>query len=272
MAADDLDALLHTARAAVQAASHAALRHWRRTLRVERKADRSPVTEADREAEAAVLALVRRRWPHDAVLAEESGAVPGESGRRWIVDPLDGTRGFARGGTFWGPLVAVEREGRVLAGAMALPAVGETYWAARGQGAFRDGHALWVTDRSDWEDAVLSLGELPHLLRGRSAPAVGTLIETAGQARCYGDLAACALLLNGRADAWLESGVAPWDLAALQVLVEEAGGRCTDFSGNPGLAAGQALAAGPTLHAHALAVLAATESVSAPAEDGRPPR
>jgi len=270
MASDDLEALLQTARAAVEAASHAALRHWRRTLRVERKADRSPVTAADREAEAAVLAVLRRRWPHDAVLAEESGAAPGESGRRWIVDPLDGTRGFARGGTFWGPLVAVEREGRVLAGAMALPALGETYWAARGTGAFRDGHALWVTDQGTWSEAVLSLGELPHLLRGPSAPAVGTLIQTAAQARCYGDLAACALLLNGRADVWLENGVAPWDLAPLQVLVEEAGGRCTDFAGRAGLGAGQALAAGPALHAHALAVLGRTESVSPPAADGHP--
>ncbi|HEX5044880.1 MAG TPA: inositol monophosphatase family protein [Candidatus Polarisedimenticolaceae bacterium] len=272
MPPDDLDALLHTARAAVEAASHAALRHWRRTLRVERKADRSPVTAADREAEAAVLAVVRRRWPRDAVLAEESGATAGETGRRWVVDPLDGTRGFARGGTFWGPLVAVEREGTVLAGAMALPALGETYWAARGQGTFRDGHALWVTDQPAWAEAVLSLGELPHLLRDPWGPAVRTLVDTAGQARCYGDLAACALLLNGRADAWLESGVAPWDLAALQVLVEEAGGRCTDFAGKGGLTAGQALAAGPALHAHALAVLTGTETVSHPVEDGHPRR
>jgi histidinol-phosphatase len=272
MGPDDLEALLRTARAAVEAASHAALRHWRRTLRVEHKADRSPVTAADREAEAAVLEVVRRRWPHDAVLAEESGAMPGTTGRRWIVDPLDGTRGFARGGTFWGPLVAVEREGTVLAGAMAMPALGETYWAARGTGAFRDGHALWVTDQGRWSEAILSLGELPHLLRGPWAPAVGTLIQSAGQARCYGDLAACALLLNGRADVWLESGVAPWDLAPLQVLVEEAGGRCTDFAGARGLASGQALAAGPALHAHALAVLAGTESVSSPAADGHPDR
>ena len=272
MGRDDLDALLHTARAAVDAASHAAMRHWRRTLRVERKADRSPVTAADRDAEAAILEVVRRRWPDDAVLAEEGGATPGGSGRRWIVDPLDGTRGFARGGTFWGPLVAVEREGLVLAGAMALPALGETYWAARGTGAFRDGHALWVPDTADWADAVLSLGELPHLLRGPHAGGVRTLIETAGQARCYGDLAACALLLTGRADVWLESGVAPWDLAALQVLVEEAGGRFTDFAGGTGFDAGQALAAGAALHAHALTVLTTTESVSVPVADGHPPR
>jgi histidinol-phosphatase len=155
---------------------------------------------------------------------------------------------------------------------MALPALGETYWAARGTGAFRDGHALWVSGTADWTEAVLSLGELPHLLRGPSAGAVRSLIETAGQARCYGDLAACALLLTGRADAWLESGVAPWDLAALQVLVEEAGGRFSDFAGNAGLSSGQAVAAGPALHAHALSVLARTETVSPPAADRHPPR
>jgi histidinol-phosphatase len=256
MASDDLEALLHTARAAVEAASHAALRHWRRTLRVERKADRSPVTEADREAEAAILAVVRRRWPDDAVLAEESGARAGGSGRRWLVDPLDGTHGFSRGGTFWGALVAVERGGEVLAGAMALPALGETYWAARGMGAFRDGHALWVTEAKDWSQAVLSLGELRHLLGGPAGAAVARLIRTAGQARCYGDLAACAQVLSGRADVWLETGVKPWDLAPLQVLVEEAGGRFTDFRGERGFTAGEAVAAGPALHAHALSVLA----------------
>lgn len=260
MPEDDLEALLRAARLAVEAASHAALRHWRRTLRVTRKADRSPVTEADLEAEAAILGVVRAAFPDDAVLAEESGEQVGSTGRRWLVDPLDGTRGFARGGTFWGPLVAVEREGRVLAGAMALPALGETYWAGRGMGAFRDGHALWVSDTGDWSHAVVSLGELPHLLDGPRGGAVAALIRSAGQTRCYGDLAGCAQLLSGRADAWLEAGVKPWDLGPLHVLVEEAGGRFTDFGGGAGVGSGEALAAGPALHAHALSVLTASAS------------
>jgi histidinol-phosphatase len=254
---DDLESLLDTARRAVLAASHAALRHWRRTLRTSRKADQSPVTEADLEAEAAILAVVRAAFPDDAVLAEESGASAGGTGRRWLVDPLDGTRGFARGGTFWGPLVAVERDGHVLAGAMALPALGETYWAARGMGAFRDGHALWVSGERSWSHAVVSLGELPHLLAGPRATAVATLIRSAAQVRCYGDLAGCAQLLSGRADAWLEAGVRPWDLGPLHVLVEEAGGRFTDFAGSAGVGSGEALAAGPALHEHALSVLTA---------------
>src|SRR5512142_3459224 len=132
----DLDLALVTARRAVEAASRASLRHFRRGVRVELKPDRSPVTIADRESEAAVLDVIRAAFPDHAVLGEETGAHAGTAGTRWIVDPLDGTRGFARGENFWGPLVGLEHEGEVVAGAMALPTAGEVYFAARGRGAW----------------------------------------------------------------------------------------------------------------------------------------
>src|SRR5512137_1020115 len=137
----DLDLALATARRAVEAAAAASLAHFRRGVRVEVKPDRTPVTAADRDAEAAVLAVVRAAFPGHAVLGEETGAHGGDASLRWIVDPIDGTRGFTRGGSFWGPLVALEQDGRVVAGAMALPALGEVYCAARGRGAWleRDG-------------------------------------------------------------------------------------------------------------------------------------
>src|SRR5512135_2338952 len=132
----DLDLALDTARRAVEAASAAALAHFRRGVRVETKPDRTPVTAADRDAEAAVVRVIREAFPSHAILGEESGAHEGDAATRWIVDPIDGTRGFTRGGAFWGPLVALEHEGRIVAGAMGMPAMSETFWAAQGRGAW----------------------------------------------------------------------------------------------------------------------------------------
>ena len=255
---------METARRAVEAGSAASLRHWRTGLEVALKADRSPVTAADRESEAAILAVLHAAYPELPVLAEESGYVaaggaapPGAQGQAtmWIVDPLDGTRGFARGGSFWGPLVALQQNGAIVAGAAALPGRGATYWAGQGLGAYRNGERLAVSAIGEWPEATLSLGEMKGLLSGPAAGAVGTLIASAASTRCHGDLAGCLMLLDGRAEAWLESGVKPWDLAALKILVEEAGGRFTDFEGTPSLDSGRAVATNGRLHGHVLKVL-----------------
>lgn len=249
---------METARRAAESGARASLRHWRTDLEVALKADRSPVTAADRESEAAILEVIRDTFPDDPILAEESGYVAGRQQAhrsRWVVDPLDGTRGFSRGGAFWGPLVALEHEGTIVAGAAAVPVLGETYWAGRGLGAYRNGTRLAVSAITDWQDATLSLGELKGLLSGPAAPGVRELIEGAASARCYGDLVGCLMVLNGRAEAWLESGVKLWDLAPLQILVEEAGGRFTDFEGTPSLGSGRAVATNGHLHAHVLAAL-----------------
>ncbi len=260
----DLALALDTARRAVRAASAASLRHFRRGVRVEEKPDRTPVTAADREAEAAIVRVIRRAFPRHAVLGEETGAHAGEADSRWIVDPIDGTRGFARGGGFWGPLVALEHRGEVVVGAMALPVLGETYWAARGRGAFlQRGRArpvrLRVSRLGDWSEATLSLGEMRFLLAPERAAAVERLAASAASARCYGDLAGCALVLTGRAEAWLEAGVKEWDLAPMQVLVEEAGGRFTDLAGRPGIASGHCVASNGLVHQHVLAAFTGGE-------------
>ena len=250
----DVALAAETARLAVEAASAAALRYFRTDLEITIKEDRSPVTQADRDAEAAILDVIGRVFPEHATLAEESGAA-GAGGDRWIVDPLDGTRGFARGGSFWGPLVAYERDGRVLAGAMALPALRETYWAGRGLGAWRDGERLRVSSVSRWSDATLSLGELRHVLAPPFDRGVRELVEAASSTRCYGDLAGAAMLLQGKADAWIEAGVRPWDLGPLAILVEEAGGRFTDRDGNASTLGDHAVASNGLLHDHLLVAL-----------------
>jgi histidinol-phosphatase len=251
----DLPRALETARRAVAVASQAALRYFRGGVAVEWKSDHSPVTAADRDAEAAILAEIRKDFRDHEILTEESGTHGGNPGCRWIVDPLDGTRGFARGGTFWGPLVALEHNDEVVAGAMALPALGESYWAARGLGCFLNGARLRVSSISDWAEATVSLGEIRALLAPPRGEAVGDLMRTAASVRCYGDLAGCAMVLTGRAEAWLEAGVRVWDLAPQWILVEEAGGRFTDFAGRRSLESGTAIATNGLVHEHVLRAL-----------------
>jgi histidinol-phosphatase len=251
---------MDVARRAVEAASAASLAHFRRGVRVERKPDRTPVTQADRDSEAAILAIVREAFPDHAFLGEETGAHAGSAETRWIVDPLDGTKGFTRGRGFWGALVALEHQGRIVAGGMALPALGETYWAARGLGAWlRAGDAaperLRVSAIADWADATLSFGE-PHVLfRPPMLERLAALALSAQAARCYGDLAGCALVLQGKAEAWVEAGVQIWDIAPLQILVEEAGGVFTDLDGNPTHASGACIASNGLVHEHVLRAL-----------------
>jgi len=257
----DLDKAMETARRAVEAAAQASLAHFRRGVRVETKPDRTPVTAADREAEAAIFAVIKGAFPDHALLGEESGAHAGAvSEARWIVDPLDGTRGFSRGGVFWGPLVALELEGRIVASAMALPALGERYWAARGLGAWHsvgdDSPArLQVSGISEWREATFSMGEPSCLLAPPYRDGVIQLATSAASTRCVGDLAGCAMVLTGRAEAWVEAGMKIWDVAPFAVLVEEAGGRFSDLAGVHRVDSGSVLASNGKLHDHVLEVL-----------------
>jgi histidinol-phosphatase len=258
----ELDRALATARRAVEAASAAAMPHFRRGVRVEVKPDRTPVTAADRDAEAAIVAVIRATFPAHAILGEESGAHEGDPASRWIVDPIDGTRGFTRGGSFWGPLVALEHEGEIVVGALAMPALGETLWAARGRGAWlerggADPARLEISGISDWTEASLSFGEFRGVFSPERERAILELARTAAQARCYGDLAGAAMVLTGRAEAWIEAGVKVWDIAPLKILAEEAGGRFTDLAGRPTASSGNCLLSNGRVHDHVLRVLSA---------------
>jgi histidinol-phosphatase len=258
----DLPQAMDVARRAAEAGAAAAMAHFRTGVRVDVKPDRTPVTQADRDSEQAILAVVRSAFPEHAFLGEETGAHAGSGRTRWIVDPLDGTKGFTRGRSFWGPLVALEHDGRVVAGAMALPALGEVYWAARGLGCWvATGGApsrLAVSRIAAWEDATLSLGEPAVLFSPPLLERVGRLATSCSTARCYGDLAGCALVLRGQAEAWIEAGVKIWDLAPLQILVEEAGGRFTDVAGTPTHTAGECVATNGLVHEHVLRALRST--------------
>lgn len=249
------DAALELAREAVEAAAQVSLEHFRRGVEVRHKADASVVTDADLASEQAILALLEARDPGTSILAEESGIHDRGHERRWIVDPIDGTRGFSRGGELWGPLVALEEQGEIVVGAMALPVRGEMYWAARGTGAFKNGERLQVSEISGWASSTLSLGEASRLLREPYRDAVNELAATSVSARGLGDLAGVTLVLNGWAEAWIECGVKPWDLAPSKILVEEAGGRWTTFDGDFDLTRGTAIGSNGRVHEHVLRTL-----------------
>ena len=243
--AAELDKVLAVARDAVGAAGEVALEMRRRGIVVETKADHTWVTAADRAAEDRIVAIIRAAFPDHAILGEEGGARPGAGGARWIVDPIDGTRGFARGGAMWGPMVAFELAGELVAGAVALPAQGKTYWASRGRGAFRDGERLAVSAIGDLTAATLQVGELARMTKHAG---VMQLIARAASTRCFGDIAGCALVLDGGAEAWLEGGVQPWDLAAAAILIREAGGRFSDWQGGPSFEGGWGIASNGLVH------------------------
>ncbi|HEU0033549.1 MAG TPA: inositol monophosphatase family protein [Kofleriaceae bacterium] len=217
------------ARAAAEAGGSIALGHYRAGVAVERKGDGSPVTIADREAEAAIVAVIRDAFPDHGILGEEGGELATGSAR-WIIDPIDGTHGFANGGLFWGPLVALEAGGEIVAGALALPVLGELYVAAKGLGCWRDRERVTLSTTSRWEDATVSFGQLRRIATRIGWDRLQRIIDTAGSARSYGDVGAAVMLLSGRAEVWLEAGVAPWDIAPQQILVTEAGGRFVDLS------------------------------------------
>jgi histidinol-phosphatase len=248
----DFERAVNVARDAVAAAGAAALTHLRRGVVVETKPDLSPVTAADRAAEDEIVAVIRAAFPDHAILGEEGGA-RGAGAVRWIVDPIDGTRGFARGGMMWGPMVALEVDGALVAGALALPALGRTYWAGRGIGAWRDGTRLAVSAIADMADATLSVGELRRM---STHPGIQALIARAVSTRSYGDLAGCAMVLDGRAEVWIEGGVQPWDIAAPAILITEAGGRFTDWTGAPSFESGYAIASNGLVHDEVLHAMA----------------
>jgi histidinol-phosphatase len=208
-------------------------------LVIETKPDLTPVTEADRAAEAAIRDLLARERPGDGVLGEEHGATGGGR-RRWIVDPIDGTRNYSRGIPVWATLIALEEDGELRLGVVSAPALGRRWWAERGAGAFVDGEPIHVSRVARVEDAVLSFAleqELPPVAHRCWHP------------RAYGDFWAHMLVAEGAVDGAIDAvGVAVWDLAAIRPIVEEAGGTFTDRLGVARIDGGSAVSSNGLLH------------------------
>jgi histidinol-phosphatase len=235
-------------------------------LVVEAKPDRTPVTEADRAVERMVRDRLAGHRPADAVLGEEFGARPPGGAqdpnqpRRWIVDPVDGTKNFVRGVPVWATLLALEEHGRLTVGVVSAPALRRRWWAWSGGGAWTStaGGALRrcrVSRVGELADAHLSYSSLSGWEVRGSLAGFLELCRKAWRTRAFGDFLSHVLVAEGAVDAAFEPEVSLWDLAALQVIVEEAGGRLTDLDGNPHADGGSVLTSNGLLHEAVLAHL-----------------
>ena len=230
------------------AADSISLAHFRTGLAVETKADLTPVTEADREVEAELRRILAGERPDDAVLGEEQGAAGGGS-RRWILDPIDGTRNYARGIPVWATLLALEVDGELVAGVVSAPALGSRWSGARGLGARRDGDAVSVSKVARVEDAHLAYDSVDAFESVGLDAEFLALARRCWRVRGFGDFWAHMLVADGSIDIAVEvGGLAVWDIAAVKVVVEQAGGRCTDLRGDARIDTGDVISTNGLLH------------------------
>ena len=213
-------------------ADRIALSFFRGSFEVREKADKSPVTEADVAIEKAIRAAVHERFPGDGVLGEEGGS-EGDASRRWIVDPIDGTKNFADGVQLWATLIALATDDVPVVGVVSMPAIGERYQAARGAGATFNGETIHVSRADRVPRAFVLFGGMADWLDGPDALGVQQVMREARRTRGFGDAWAHMLVARGSADVMLERELNTWDWAAVEVVVEEAGGTMSQLDGSP---------------------------------------
>jgi histidinol-phosphatase len=255
MHADDLAVALRLADAADEITT---ARFRAADLVVDRKPDRSPVTDADTAVEDTVREILAELRPGDAVLGEERGGAIGD-GRTWVLDPIDGTKNFLRGNPVWATLIALVDGGVPVVGVVSAPAFPRRWWASAGGGAWSGTRRLRVSAVADLADAYVSTTDVQAW---EPRDTYLALLDACWESRAFGDFWQHVLVAEGSLDVAAEPIANAWDLAAVQVLVTEAGGRFTDLTGRPGFDHGNALASNGLLHDAALAVLQA--GVSAP--------
>lgn len=232
-------------------AGRGTLVHFQTGVVAEQKGDGTPVTKADREAEALLRRRIRERFPEDGLLGEEYGEEPGTSGRTWILDPIDGTKSFVHGVPLYGVLIGLAIGGEPQVGVIFLPALGEMCSAYRGGGCHLNGRRARVSPAKALAEATVCSSDLPL----DPAEPMHRLFRAARLRRTWGDAYGYVLVATGRADLMVDSRLSIWDLAALIPVIEEAGGVITDFEGRPGLEGKSAVAAAPALHREALELL-----------------
>jgi histidinol-phosphatase len=260
---------LETCRDAARRAGEIALRHAARGVSAETKPDRSPVTVADRECEQAIVSVLRAAFPEDGILGEEGSRAEAPSGRRWIVDPIDGTRDFLRGLPGWSNLVALEVEGEPVVGVCNLAAIGELYWAAQGEGAWvetaRGGSRRIHVSRVERRDeAVACLTAFNDLRKHPFAERTLEFLSGFWAVRSFSGCQDAIFVASGRAEVWIELGAASWDLAPLKVIAEEAGARFFNFDGRASIHGGNCVICVPALEPEIRAFLDGRTLAGAP--------
>jgi histidinol-phosphatase len=229
-------------------------------LRVTRKPDRTPVTDADTATEDALRAVIGTERPGDAVLGEERGGEVPESGRGWVLDPIDGTKNFSRGVPAWATLIGLTVHGRAVVGVASAPALGRRWWGAAGLGAWASDNGgpprrLAVSGVSDLADAYLSTTDFRTFSRSGDLDRWLALADACWETRAFGDFWQYCLVAEGVIDVAVDRAASAWDLAALGPILDEAGGRLTDLDGVATHDGGNALASNGAVHDAALALL-----------------
>jgi histidinol-phosphatase len=249
----DLRQWLEVAQAACDEADEIARQHFRRDLTIETKPDRTFVTQADTAIERVIRERLSDAFPHHGLVGEEYGTESGDAPIRWYIDPIDATHNFMRGVPLFGTLLAAERDGELQVGVMSAPALGERWWAHRGSGAWastRGGEPrrIRVSEVEGLENAQVLYGSSRDILESGRAPGWEGLLRDVWRDRGFGDFWGYALIAEGAAEAMIEADLKSWDAAAPTILVEEAGGRVTDFDGVRGVSRGTIIASNGRLH------------------------
>ena len=244
---------------AIEAAKRAAALALRMQPSVvaETKADNSPVTQADRECERVIAGMLAEAFPGDGVLGEEGARAESGNGRKWIIDPIDGTRDYVRGTPLWANLIALEVDGEVVAGVANLPLLGRLYSACRGGGAFCDGVPIRPSSKSRIEESVLCFNRFDKF---SSFPSPERVLDWMGRfwnVRGLGGAPDAMLVASGQMDLWIEPSACAWDFAPLKIILEEAGARYFNFDGGSSIYAGNCIACTPGLEEEARRMLVA---------------
>lgn len=235
-----------------QEAGAVALDYQRSGITAEEKPDESPVTAADRACEKLIVERIQREFPGDGVLGEEGSNRESTNGRRWIIDPIDGTKDFVRGIPLWAVLIGLEQDGEMVAGAAHSPRQGMLLWAARGEGAWANGSRIHVSDSKKPEEAVLSFNGFNKAGVAQLAPRLLPWVRRFWAVRSLGGACDAMLVAQGHADVWIEPNAKPWDLAPLKLLIEEAGGKFGTFNGENSIYTGNGYACTPGLERYVL--------------------
>jgi histidinol phosphatase-like enzyme (inositol monophosphatase family) len=222
---------LYLARSVAMHAGELALGYQTSGITAEEKPDLSPVTIADREAEKLIVKLITDAFPDDGLLGEEGTSKPSRNGRRWIIDPVDGTRDFVRGIDTWAVLIGFEVDGEVVAGAANFPARKEMYSALRGHGAFKNEKRLKISNIETASQSVLCLNGFNNLAHQPFAGSIIDWMEQFWAVRSMGGCMDAMMIAAGQAEVWIENTCKAWDLAPLKIIAEEAGARFMNFNG-----------------------------------------
>ncbi len=217
---------------AAKLAGEVIMKYYSGDVRVELKGDETPVTAADREAEKVITKTIKSRFPEHSIMGEEFGSSAGDSEYTWIIDPVDGTKNYIRKIPMFATQIALMKNDELILGISNAPAMNELLYAERGMGAYFNNQKIHVSARKNLSESFMSFGGINHFRKLNLTPGLLELAGVTYSNRGFGDFWGYHLLAQGKIEIMIEADIKIWDIAALAVIIEEAGGKFTDLSGN----------------------------------------